>query len=103
MVINDIGVGLRPGAIRPGLFVTNDYPRADALVMGPDFIPLDAPGYGFVFEFHDSTGTAWPTPTLAEIPGEYAPELFDDIEWDVPAPGGGISVSVLGLYFFDQP
>jgi hypothetical protein len=37
LVINDVGLGLRPGSLQPTLFVTDDYPVADTLVMGPRF------------------------------------------------------------------
>jgi hypothetical protein len=90
MVVNDIGLGLRQGPVRPSMFLTNNYPVADALVLGPDFIPLEAPGHGIVFELHDSTGTAWSSPTLADILGFYFPAQFDDVEWAVPTPGGGM-------------
>jgi len=102
IVINDIGVGLRPGSLQPRLFVTDDYPIADALVMGPDFITLDAPGYGLVFECHDSTGTAWSSASLADLFGKYGAELFDSIDWLVPVPDGGIALS-LTEFIIDAP
>jgi hypothetical protein len=102
MVINDIALGLRPGPVQPSVTVTNDYPVADALVIGP-FIPLDSPGYGLEFELHDSTGTAWSSPTLAELFGIYGAELYDSIDWLAPAPGGGIGVRMTELLVFADP
>jgi hypothetical protein len=101
IVINDIAVGLRPGSLQPRLFVSDDYPVADALVMGP-FILLDAPGYGVEFECHDSTGTAFSSATLADLIGKYGAELFDSIDWLVPTPGDGIALSLTG-FIIDAP
>lgn len=94
MVINDVAIGLGKSIAPPSLFVTNDYPLADALVMGPKVIRLSEPGYGLQFELHDSTGTVWDSPTLACIPGTYPAGSFDDREWVVLVGGSGLAVAL---------
>src|SRR5262249_17047170 len=80
------------------LFLANDYPRADSLVMGPDFIALGEPFYGLTFELHDSTGTVWDSPSLPCIPGTYPADAFHDKEGTVPMGGqNGIVLSVTKL------
>src|SRR6516164_3259668 len=64
---NDATVGLRDFVVPPSVTVSNDYPIADTFLMGPDAIPMSEFGYGLHFEVHDSTGTAWSSPTLVDI------------------------------------
>jgi len=97
---NDAIVGLRDFVVPPSVSVTNDYPRADTFVMGPDTIPMSVFGYGLHFEVHDSTGTAWSSPTLADIPGTYPAETFDDREWFVFVGSGGIVLEMTELIVY---
>ena len=89
MVIDDVAVGLGNSPVPPSVFVSNDFPIADAFVMAPDTIPLSEFGYGLLFELHDSTGTVWSSPALTCIPGTYPADSFDDKEWFVLVAGGG--------------
>src|SRR6516165_6359593 len=62
MTINDVAVGLRDSVPPTALFVSNDFPIADAFVIAPDIRPMSEPSHGLLFELHDSTGTAWGSP-----------------------------------------
>ena len=97
MAVNEIPVGLNPLARDPGVVISNDYPVADALLLQPDNLPLLEPGYVLQFEVHDSTGTAWPSPTLARILGTYAAASFDDREWFVDVGTGGLTIALSEL------
>ena len=94
MAVNEIPVGLNPLARDPAVFTTNDYPVADAFLLQPDNVPLAETGYVLQFEVHDSTGTAWPSPTLARIPGSYPAASFDDREWFVYVGAGGLAIEL---------
>jgi len=101
MVIDDLAVGLGNSPVPPSVFVSDDFPIADAFVMSPDTIPLSEFGYGLLFELHDSTGTAWSSPALTRIPVTYSADSFDDREWFVfVAGGGGIELEVTELIVY---
>ena len=97
---NDATVGLRDFVVPPSVTVSNDYPIADTFLMGPDAIPMSEFGYGLHFEVHDSTGTAWSSPTLADIPGTYPAEAFDDREWFVFVGSGGFVLEMSELIVY---
>jgi|SRR5215469_4299471 len=97
---NDATVGLGNSPVPPSVSVSNDYPRADTFVMGPDTIPMSVFGYGLSFEVHDSTGTAWSSPRLADIPGTYPAETFDDREWFVFVGSGGFVLEMTELIVY---
>jgi hypothetical protein len=97
---NDATVGLRDSIVPPSVLVSNDYPIADAFVMQPDTVPMSEPGYGLLFEVHDSRGTAWSSPGLIDIPGNYPAESFDDREWFVFVGSGGIELEVTELIVY---
>jgi len=94
MAVNDIPVGLNPLAHDPAVFISNNYSLADAFLLQPDNVPLAETGYVLHFEVHDSTGTAWPSPTLARIPGTYPAASFDDREWFVDVGAGGLAIEL---------
>jgi hypothetical protein len=99
---NDATVGLRDSVVPPPtVTVSDDYPIADTFIMSsPDAIAMSQPGYALLFELHDSTGTAWSSPTLASIPGTYPAESFDDREWFVFVGAGGIVLEVTDLIVY---
>ena len=98
---NDAIVGLRDSVVPPPtVTVSNDYPIADTFLMGPDAIPMSEFGYGLHFEVHDSTGTAWSSPALADIPGTYPAEAFDDREWFVFVGSGGFVLEMTELIVY---
>jgi len=100
MVIDDLAVGLGNSPVPPSVFVSDDYPIADAFVMAPDTIPMSEFGYGLLFELHDSTGTVWRSPALTCIPGTYLADSFDDKEWFVFVGAGGIALEVTELIVY---
>jgi len=97
MAVNEIPVGLNPLARNPSVVISNDYPVADAFLLQPDNVALAEPGYALQFEVHDSTGTAWPSPTLARIPSTYPAASFDDREWFVFVGAGGLTIQLTEL------
>ena len=97
MSVSDIPVGLNPLAHDPAVFISNNYSIADDFLLQPDELALAEPGYALQFEVHDSTGTAWPSPTLARIPGTYPAASFDDREWFVFVGAGGLTIQLTEL------
>ncbi len=104
MEVNGIPVGLRLTGIGVTAFVGNDFPVADAFVLGPDFIAMTpGSGYSFNFELHDSTGTAWNSASLSGDIGTYAAAAFDDYLWGANSENGGLSIELSSFVIAPEP
>lgn len=104
MEVNAVPVGLRLTGVDVTAFVGNDFPVADSFVLGPDFIAMTpGSGYSFVFELHDSTGTAWSSASLSGDVGTYLAAAFDDYVWGANDESGGLSVELSSFVIVPEP